>query len=67
MSSDAPESAQHAVSLLLYISILLMYARVIAWYTEWRAGDRKRAEAVVSDCDRFIVASISFILSFAVS
>ena len=58
MSSDATESAQHAVSLLLYISILFIFARVIAWDTEWRAVDRKRAEAVLSECARFIVASL---------
>ena len=58
MSSDAPESAQHAVPLLLYMAILLVFARVIAWYTEWRAVDRKQAEAVVSDYARFIVASL---------
>ena len=56
MSPNAPESAQHAVSLLFYIAILLVFARVIAWDTEWRAFDRKRAEAVVSDCAHFIVA-----------
>ena len=58
MSSDAPESAQHAVSLLLYMAILLVFAQLIDWYTEWRAVDRKRAEAVVSDCAHFIVASL---------
>ena len=58
MSSDAPESAQHAVSLLLYMDILLMFAQVIAWDTEWSAVDRKRAEDVVSNCARFIVSSL---------
>ena len=57
MSSDDPESAQHAVSLLLYMAIFLVFARVIAWKTEWRAVDRNRAEAVVLDCARFIVVS----------
>ena len=28
---------------------------MIAWYNEWRAVDRNRAEAVLSDCYRFIV------------
>ena len=46
------------MSLLLYMDILLVFARVIAWDTEWRAVDRKQAEAVLSECDRFIVASI---------
>ena len=58
MSHDAPESAQHAVSLLLYISILLVFARVIAWDTEWMAVYIKQAEAVLSDCACFIVAII---------
>ena len=58
MYSDDPESAQHTVFLLLYIAILLVFARVIAWDTEWRAVDRNRAEDVLSDCARFIVASI---------
>ena len=31
---------------------------MIAWYTEWRAVDRKRAEAVLSDFARLIVASL---------
>ena len=31
---------------------------MIAWDTDWRAVDRNRAEAVLSDCDRFIVASL---------
>ena len=35
-----------------------MFARVIAWDIECRAVDRKRAEAVVSDCAQFIVAII---------
>ena len=58
MSPDAPESAHHDVSLLLYIAILLVFARVIAWDAEWRAVDRKRVEAVVSYCARFIVTSL---------
>ena len=58
MSSDAPKSAQHAVSLLLYIAILLMFARVIAWDTEWRAVDIKQVEAVLLDCAHFIDASL---------
>ena len=55
MSSDALESAQHDVYLLLYIAILLVFARLIAWDTEWRAVDRKLAEAFLSDCACFIV------------
>ena len=43
---------------MLYIAILLVFVRVIAWDTEWRAVDRKRAEDVLSDCARFIVASL---------
>ena len=35
-----------------------MFSRVIAWDTEWRSVDRKLAEVVVSDCARFIVASL---------
>ena len=56
MSYDAPESTQHAVSLFLYIAIVLVFSRVITWDTEWREVDRKRAEAVLLDCDHFIVA-----------
>ena len=58
MSPDAPESSHHDVSLLLYIVILLVFAQVIAWDAEWRAVDRKRVEAVVSDCACFIVTSL---------
>ena len=50
MSSDAPESAQNAVSVLLYRDILSVCARVLAWETEWRAVDRTLAEAVVFYC-----------------
>ena len=57
MPSDAPEYAQHAVSVLLYRDILSVCAWVIAYETEWRAVDRNLEEAVVSDCARFIVAS----------
>ena len=46
------------MSLLFYMAILLVFARMIAWDTEWRAVDRKRAEAVVLECARFIVASL---------
>ena len=35
-----------------------MFARVIAWDTEWKLVDRNRSEAVFSDCARFIVASL---------
>ena len=58
MSSNDPESAQHDVYLLLYIAILLVLARVIAWDTKWRAVDRNQAEAVLSECACFIVASL---------
>ena len=58
MPSDAPESAQHAISLLLYMAIFLVFARGIAWDTEWRSVDRNRSEAVLSDFARFIVASL---------
>ena len=58
MSSEAPESAQHAESLLLYIAILLVFTHVTAWDTEWREVERKRAEAVLLDCARFILSSL---------
>ena len=58
MSSDAPESAQQAVSFLLYTAILWLFARVITWDTECRAIDRNLAEAVLSDCACLIVASL---------
>ena len=69
MYSDAPESTQKAVPYLLYIAILRLFARVIAWDTEWRAVDRNRAEAVLLDCACFIVASLvlRLILTSAVS
>ena len=57
MSSGAPEYSQHTVSVLLYRAILSVCALVISWETEWRAVDRNLAEAVVSDCARFIVVS----------
>ena len=57
MSSDASESTQHNLYVFLYRDILSMFARVIAWETEWRAVDRNLAEAVVSDCAQFIVMS----------
>ena len=57
MSSDAPESAQHSVSDLLYIDIFLVCAQIMACDTECREFDRNPLEAVVSDCYRFIVAS----------
>ena len=40
------------------MAILLMFARVISWDTEWRKVDRKREEVVVLDCARFIVESL---------
>ena len=57
MSSYAPESTQQAVSMLLYRDSLPVCARVISWETEWRLVNINLAEAVVLDCDRFIVAS----------
>ena len=56
MSSDAPESAQQVVSFLLYIAILRLFSRVIAWDTEWRAVDRNLDEAVLSDFAHLIFA-----------
>ena len=56
MSSDAPDSANHAVSVLLYRAIFSVWKRGIAWETEWRTVNRNLAEAVVSDYARFIVA-----------
>ena len=58
MSSDVPESAQQSASLLLYIAILWLLARVIAWDIEWREVDRNVAEAVLSDYAQLIVASL---------
>ena len=51
---------------MLYIAILWMFARVIAWETERRSVDRNLAEAVLLDCARLIVASLvlSLILRF---
>ena len=57
MSSDAPESTQQAVSVLLYRAILSVLAHVMACETEWREVDRNLAEAVVLECARFMVAS----------
>ena len=56
MSSDSPESAQNSVSVLLYRAILSVWARFMAWETDWMAVDRNLVEAVESDCDYFIVA-----------
>ena len=58
MSFDAPESTQHTVSLLLWMTMLLAFAHVVAWDSEWIAVNRKRVEAVVLECARFIVASL---------
>ena len=55
MSSDSLDSAQHDVSDLLYSAILLVWERMMAYDTEWRAVDRNLAEAAVSDCALFIV------------
>ena len=52
MSSDAPESPQHAV---LCSDILLVCAQMMACDTEWRAVNRNIAEAVVFICACFIV------------
>ena len=48
MSSDAPESAQHYVPVLLYRAILSVCAKGIAWETEWKVVDRNLVEAIVS-------------------
>ena len=58
MSYDAPESTQKAMSFLLYIAILILFAQVIAWDTEWRAVDRNLAEAVLLYFSRLIFASL---------
>ena len=55
MSSDAPESAQHSVSDLLYIDIFLVCAQIMACDTECREVNMNLAEAVVYDCALFIV------------
>ena len=57
MSSDAPESAQHAVSEFLHSSILFVCEQMMACETEWRPLDRNLVEAVLSDCACFTVAS----------
>ena len=57
MSLDAPESAHHAVSEFLYSAILLLWAQMMAYDTEWREFIRNLAETVVYDCALFIVAS----------
>ena len=69
MSSDATDYAQHVMSLFLYIAILLVFTWVIAWETKWRVVNRNRAEAILLDCARFIVASLvlPLILSFLFS
>ena len=40
------------------MAILLVFTWVIAWDTDWRKVDRKRAEYFISDYAQFIVASI---------
>ena len=35
-----------------------VWVRMMASYTEWRAVDKNLAEAVLSDCALFIVASV---------
>ena len=40
MCSDAPESVQHDVYVLLYRDILSVLAQVTALETEWREVDR---------------------------
>ena len=56
MSSDATESAHHAVSELLHSDILLVWARMMACDTGWREVDRNLSETVVSDCALFMVS-----------
>ena len=55
MSSDAPESPQHAVLEFLCSDILLVCAQMLACDTECRAVDRNIVEAVVFICACFIV------------
>ena len=57
MSSDSPESVQHAVYVLLYRAILSVLAWFISWETEWRSFGINLVKAVVSNCGPFIVAS----------
>ena len=55
---NALNSAQHAVSELLYSAILLAWAQMMACDTECRAVNRNIAEAVLSNCDLFIVENL---------
>ena len=64
MYLDALESAQNAVSELLYSDILLVWERMMACDTEWRAVDRNLAEALVSNCSLFIIVSCVLRLVF---
>ena len=57
MSYDAPESAQYAISVLLYMDILSVWAWVMACDTEWSAVKGNFAEDVVSEYVRFIFVS----------
>ena len=57
MYLDYPESARHAIIELFYSAILLGRAHIMTCDTDWRSVDRNLAEAVVSDCAIFIVAS----------
>ena len=64
MYLDALESAKNAVSELLYSDILLVWERMMACDTEWRAVDRNLAEALVSNCSLFIIVSCVLRLVF---
>ena len=48
MSSDAPDSTQHAVSVLLYKDILSVWSWVIEWENEWGEVNKNIAEDVLS-------------------
>ena len=66
MSSDTPESVQHAVAVLLYRSIFSVWERFIAWETEWIEVDRNLAEAIVLDyaCFIFVICVLPLFLRF---
>ena len=57
MSSDAPESAQHSVSDLLYRDIFPAWAWMMDCDIEQRTVDKNLAGAAVSDSAIFIVPS----------
>ena len=57
MSLEASESAQYAVSELVYRDILLLWAHIMDFENERRAVNRNLVEAIVFDCSLFIVTS----------